>query len=399
MQGRDQLHVALIGCGFIADQHVEQLRHVPGVRVVAVCDREELMAVQLADRFRIKGVFTDAARMLDEIRPDAVHITTPAQSHFPLAKMCLEAGCHVYLEKPFTETTAQAEFLLRVAQEKKLRVTVGHNLQFSPEALRMRELVRAGFLGGPPIHLESIQCFSHDEPVYGKAVLADPNHWVRRLPGSLAHNLISHGIAKLAEFLSGDCPQVSAICFTSDFLKERGQTDLIDEIRATIRDEQGTTAFFLFTTQFGVGSNELRLYGRSGNLFLNNTYRTVVREHPSRLKSYLRYFFAPWARAREQIHNSFANIRQFMRCQFHMDYGMRRLMELFYRAIRENGPDPIPVAEILRTARIMDAIFSKFPRRVTSGNTVSGAIQQGAENRGDSSKGDDWRPRTMDQRP
>lgn len=367
MDKHRQIRAALIGCGFIADQHVDQLRQLSAVDTVAVCDQDELMAAQLADRFRIPRVFTDAARMLEEARPQAVHITTPAQSHFPLAKLCLEAGCHVYLEKPFTETTAQAEILVALAREKNLRLTVGHNLQFSPEALRLRQLVQSGFLGGPPVHLESIQCFSHDEPTYGKAVLGDPSHWVRRLPGSLLQNLISHGVAKLAEFLSGDSPQVSALCFSSPFLVRRGQTDLVDEVRATIRDEAGTTAFFLFTTQFGAGSQELRLYGPAANLILDNTCRTLLPIRPSRLKSYLRYFFGPSALAREYARNSLQNMRQFARHEFHMDYGMRKLMELFYRAILENAPDPIPPSEILRTSRIMDAIFAQMPRACAAG--------------------------------
>jgi hypothetical protein len=45
-----------------------------------------------------------------------------------------------------------------------------------------------------------------------------------------------------------------------------------------------------------------------------------------------------------------------------MDFGMRKLMELFYGAVREGGPDPIPMAEIRRTARLMDAIFAQMPR-------------------------------------
>ncbi|MBE3144716.1 MAG: Gfo/Idh/MocA family oxidoreductase [Planctomycetes bacterium] len=355
------IKVAIIGCGFIADQHAAQLQAIPSCKIVAACDTEELMAAQLADRFHIEQVFTNTEDMLQKARPDAVHINTPAQTHFKLGRMCLEAGCHVYMEKPFTETVAEAEALIQLAKEKQCRITVGHNLQFSPEAVRMRELVKAGFLGGPPIHMESIQCYSHDEPTYGKVVLADPNHWVRRLPGSLLQNLISHGISKIAEFLVGDNPSLICLSFSSPFLRELGQSDIVDEVRATIQDEQGTTAFFLFTTQFGAGSNELRLYGKSGNLVVDNTYRTILRYRPSHYKSYLRYFFAPWTQARELVRNSNRNMRLFARNDFHMDYGMKRLMDHFYSSIRDNGPDPIPVVEILRTARIMEAIFKTMP--------------------------------------
>jgi predicted dehydrogenase len=354
---------AIIGCGFIADQHAAQLRALPGVEIVAACDTEELMAAQLADRFRIPRVFIDAGEMLRALGPDVVHITTTAQSHFPLGRMCLEAGSHVYMEKPFTETAAEAETLLRLAGDSRRRITVGHNLQFSPEALRMRELVRAGVLGGPPIHLDCIQCYSHDEPTYGKAVLGDPHHWVRRLPGSLLQNLISHGVSKLAEFLTGESPKVVSISFSSPYLERLGLTDIVDEVRAVIRDDAGTTANFLFTTQFGAGSNELRLYGKAGNLVMDNTYRTVVLTRPSRRKSYLRYFLDPRTQGRELARNSLRNLKLFARNEFHMDYGMRKLMALFYAAVNGEGPDPLPVGEILRTARIMETIFAQMPKR------------------------------------
>lgn len=354
--------VAIVGCGMIADQHADQLRYLPGCELVAACDTDELMGRQLAERFRIPKVFADVAAMLHIGGVDAVHITTPAQSHFPLARLCLEAGCHVYVEKPFTESAAEADELFELARATGRRITAGHNLQFSPEALRLRKLVQEGFLGGPPVHIESIQCFSHDEPTYGKAVLADPNHWVRRLPGSLLHNLISHGIAKMAEFLDGDSPDLLSVSFSSPYLVQHNHADIVDEVRAVLRDERGKTAFFLFTTQFGAASSELRLFGKSASLVLDNDYRTVLRIRPSRQKSYLRYFLAPLVHAREHARNSFVSMRQFARKEFQMDFGMRKLMELFYRAIREGGPDPIPPAEILRTARIMDAIFQQMDR-------------------------------------
>jgi len=365
--------VAIIGCGMIADQHADQLRYLSGCELVAACDTDELMARQFAERFRVPHVFTDSAEMLRSGEVDAVHITTPAQSHFPLGKMCLKAGCHVYIEKPFTVDGAEAEELLQLAQDSGLRITVGHNLQFSPEALRMRKLVHDGFLGGPPIHVECIQCYSHDDPTYGRPVLADPNHWVRRLPGSLLHNLVSHGVSKIAEFLEGDSPSVLSISYSSPYLVQHGHADIVDEVRAVLRDEKGTTGFFLFTTQFGVGSNELRLFGRAGNLVLDNTYRTVLRVAPSHHKSYLRYFMAPLLHAREEARNTLINMRQFARKEFQMDFGMRKLMELFYRAIREGGPDPISAPEIRRTARIMDAVFSEMADVRKHESVMSGA--------------------------
>ena len=106
------LKVAIVGCGKIADSHAAQLERINGCEIVGVCDREELMARQLFERFRIKRHFCDLSEMLTEARPDVVHITTPPQSHFEIGRKCLQHGCHLYIEKPFTLDTREAMELI-----------------------------------------------------------------------------------------------------------------------------------------------------------------------------------------------------------------------------------------------------------------------------------------------
>ncbi|MBP8272735.1 MAG: Gfo/Idh/MocA family oxidoreductase, partial [Sphaerotilus sp.] len=101
------LRVGIIGCGKIADGHVEQIRAIGRGEVVAVCDREPLMAEQLAVRLKIPGRYDDAAEMFAKERLDVVHIATPPDSHLFLAKMAFAAGCHVFMEKPFALTALQ----------------------------------------------------------------------------------------------------------------------------------------------------------------------------------------------------------------------------------------------------------------------------------------------------
>src|SRR5271169_631942 len=110
------LKVAIIGCGKIADRHAEQIRLVPDCEIVGVCDNEELMAKQLQERLGVPAYFTDVRDLLDKAKPDVAHITTQPQSHYPLGKICLEAGCNVYIEKPFTVELAQAEELIAIAE-------------------------------------------------------------------------------------------------------------------------------------------------------------------------------------------------------------------------------------------------------------------------------------------
>src|ERR1051326_6827164 len=121
------LTVAIVGCGKIADQHAEQILRIPECELVAVCDREELMARQLRERLNLPAHFTDVEDLLEEADPDIVHVTSPPQSHYSVGMKCLEAGCHVYVEKPFTVYYNEAEELISLAQRKGLKVTVGNN--------------------------------------------------------------------------------------------------------------------------------------------------------------------------------------------------------------------------------------------------------------------------------
>src|SRR5277367_7099539 len=202
------LKVAIVGCGKIADAHASQIQQLKGCEIVGVCDREPLMARQLHERFPVKRYFTDLSELVNEARPDVVHITTPPESHFDIARFCLEHSCHVYVEKPFAIDATETQGLVDLANQNRLKLTVGHNYQFSHVARRMRAVVLSGYLGGPPMHMESYYGYNLGDPSYARAFLGDKNHWVRRLPGKLLHNIISHGIARIAEFLTTDDPQV-----------------------------------------------------------------------------------------------------------------------------------------------------------------------------------------------
>ena len=86
------LKAAIVGCGKIADAHASQIQRIQGCEIVGVCDREPLMARQLYDRFPVKQYFSDLGELLSQAKPDVVHITTPGQGHYELARLCLEAA-------------------------------------------------------------------------------------------------------------------------------------------------------------------------------------------------------------------------------------------------------------------------------------------------------------------
>jgi predicted dehydrogenase len=351
------LKVGIVGCGKIADSHASIIRRIPGCEIVGVCDREPLMARQLYERYPVQQHFCDLTQFLAESRPDVVHITTPPQSHFEIAKFCLEWGCHVYVEKPFTVNEDEARKLIDLAREKDRKITAGHDDQFSHVARRMRSLVQAGYLGGGPVHMESYYCYEIGSSGYAGALLGDKRHWVRRLPGKLLHNIISHGIARIAEFLSSASPHVMAYGYTSPLLKSLGESEIIDELRVTICEQERTTAYFTFSSQMRPALHQLRLYGPKNGLILDQDTETLIKLRGTRYKSYAEKFVPPVTLAGQYFGNLKTNVRKFLANDFHMKSGMKYLIESFYRSIVEDIAVPIPYREILLTARIMDDIF------------------------------------------
>jgi predicted dehydrogenase len=303
--------------------------------------------------------------MLTTCRPDVVHITTPPQSHFKLAKQCIEAGCNVYVEKPLTMYFDEAKELVSIAEKNSKKLTVGHETQFTPVAMDMRRLIDAGYLGGPPVHMESVFGYQFSDEQYAKALLGDRNHWVRRLPGGLLQNIISHGICKIAEYLQDDA-KVVAKGFTSRFLHSIGETGIIDELRVIVSDSRLVTAYFTFSSQISPAPHQFRVYGARNSLIADNEHQTLIKVPIKTYKSYLNQFIPPFANAKQYFQNGCKNIKGFLRRDLHAESGMFRLISMFYESISGNASLPIPYKDILLTSRIMEDIFSQLGGGVDS---------------------------------
>ncbi len=141
------MRAAVIGAGQISKQHLGALAICPGVEVVGICDISPVMAEAAADRFGIRSWFTEHQRLLDDARPDVVHILTPPAAHYPLARYCLERGTHVVVEKPVAQELNQLAELISLADQRRRYVLEDHNYQFNRDVQHMLGLVLRGDLG------------------------------------------------------------------------------------------------------------------------------------------------------------------------------------------------------------------------------------------------------------
>ena len=153
---------------------------------------------------------------------------------------------------------------------------------------------------------------------------------------------------------------MSAYGFASPFLRKLGETRVIDELRVMIAEEECTTAYFTFSSQMRPSLHQFRIYGPTNGLVLDEDEQTLIHLAGKRLPSYAAKFLPPAVLGKQYLGNLMHNTKLFLKADFHMKSGLRHLIELFYRAVSDDAPLPIPYREIILTAKIMDSIFQQL---------------------------------------
>jgi len=138
---------AILGTGFMGRVHLEAIRRLGNVEVVALGSLEETVAKNLAAHFGVGRVEADYHKILEDPTIEAVHICTPNAEHFPMAQEAMLAGKHVVCEKPLATTVDEAEKLVALAAKTGKRDCLNHNLRNYPVVQQMRQLRETGALG------------------------------------------------------------------------------------------------------------------------------------------------------------------------------------------------------------------------------------------------------------
>lgn len=142
-----KIPVGVIGTGFIGPAHIEALRRLPGVEVVALADVDEATAKAKADSLGVAQSYGDYRRLLARDDVQAVHICTPNYLHFEMSRQALEAGKHVVCEKPLALEAKEAAALVELAAKKKLVNVVHFNIRYYPLMRQVKVMAEKGELG------------------------------------------------------------------------------------------------------------------------------------------------------------------------------------------------------------------------------------------------------------
>jgi len=216
----------LIGCGFFARNHMQGWAAQKDATIVGVCDLDPDKAAGFGRDFGVAGVFTDAAAMLADLRPDFVDIATTVASHRPLVELALQHARVVICQKPFAETLADARAMCAGATNGKTLI-IHENFRWQKPFVALKAAVSGGQIGTPRFLRLS---FRHAFDIYAN------QPYLAEVP-DLALTDIGLHLFDLARFLMGDVARVS--CETQ---RRNAQVAGQDAFVATLRHVSGAVS-------------------------------------------------------------------------------------------------------------------------------------------------------------
>lgn len=346
MTEQPRVKAAIIGCGAIAVEHLKYLSSSPLVDLVAVCDMSKAAAEFSRDRFDARAAFVDSQAMLDQARPEVVHVLTPPHHHAALVLASLDAGAHVICEKPMAGTAGETEALLQHARERGRRLIESHNYLFNDIVIRLSGMIADGRLGEVVevdllLSLDFLSGPLGDTNLEGASV---------RFPGGAVHDFLPH-LAYLFLHFAGHQGGVDDVKGYFENLS-RNPRAVFDHIDALVRAD-----------------------GKRGRLRIvsdvhPDMFRVIIRGTRGTVEAdlfnpYLRLDGFPNIGKRAplgQIRNGLALVRAGTRnfrekvMQHGTYHGMPRMLEAIYRSIRDGATPPISEGDMLDSARLIDRL-------------------------------------------
>src|SRR5258708_4492276 len=341
-----KLTSALIGCGAIAREHLTALTELSEVEVVAVCDLSPARAEAAAERFGIAKWYSSHEKLLAEMRPDLVHITTPPSSHFAIAKGCLDAGLNVFCEKPITVEYSEFSLLKRLALEKRCMLMENQQMRFHSSIQRIQHLLSSGKLGDI---LELQVCISLNLFTAGSPYV-DRNapHFGLALRGGVVGDFLPH-IAYLAYMFAGRISDVR-----TTWIKHTSDSPLsADEFRGFIKGERATS-YVSFSGNAQPNGFWVRVTGTKMRVEVNlfEPPRLTSRRFRSGEPA-LMTLVDGIAEARDTLWGTAAGFWRKLAGRSSYD-GLLELIGRIYRALELHEPQPVPLEEIDEVARLLD---------------------------------------------
>lgn len=146
MQKKSMVNIAVLGGGYMGQNHVRVLTTLGNVNLLAICDKEPKKAEKLANQYKLKP-YADFRKLLETEELNAVSICLPTSLHFQAGYLAIKKGLHTFMEKPITSKIDEAKKLINYSKKQKLKIMVGHIERFNPVVNEIKQRIKYGELG------------------------------------------------------------------------------------------------------------------------------------------------------------------------------------------------------------------------------------------------------------
>lgn len=340
------LKTAIIGCGLIA-----QAKHLPAlqalrrhVRLEAVCDTNQSLAESAAKKSGTARAYTALADLLGEVRPKLVLLCTPPQTHRALAVECLQAGAHLFVEKPMALTTADCQSIVDAARQGDRKVCVAFSQSFTPIICKARDWISAGRIGP----LEGMSLFLSTPFDY---MTAKESHWVHRLPGGFLSETGPHVIHMAMSFLG---PVRKTWLFARK--QQPVSWTLADDLRIHLECERGTCSVILrYTADYWAA--RVDLMGKKALLTADLESGLLLRHERKNLQASVvfRSEMAKGIQAAGQMARS--GIEYLLKAR---KSGHDTLLERFILSLQRGTHPPVDPQEGLEVTRVLEELTAQL---------------------------------------
>lgn len=260
------VHVGVVGLGRIGRLHAEAIAtgKVKNARLIGVSDIVEPLARNISKRLNV-DYYTSFDSMLKDSRIDAVIIATPTYLHKEQIIQSLEAGKHVFVEKPMTVSSEEAEEVVKAVEKMKLKLQVGYMRRFDEQYRRAKSIIKEGGIGKTIAFVNIAR-----DPEAPPGWASDP-----KLSGGIFLDMLSHDFDMACWLLSSEIKEV--FVYGGNYIYEeigrKGDLDVVSVLFRFVNNAQG----FIHGARKSVFGYELKteIYGDKGTIYIGSPYENL----------------------------------------------------------------------------------------------------------------------------